>query len=174
MTQIDTGTIGPLNGNTVTFRFITPFESQTSTSTRATPTHNIVNDLSWLKGKHTHQGRHEPAVHAHPEHAQQRFVPERDRQSVVGGRRRPDVHAAGARTARRRGAPLYPAVASTFGAGYADAWLNILGVLSQANLRANYDRDGNILPVGEPDLARSTPRTNTSSTCRTRGGCRRT
>ena len=29
-----------------------------------------------------------------------------------------------------------------FQAGYADAWLNILGVLSQATQRANYDRDG--------------------------------
>ena len=42
-----------------------------------------------------------------------------------------------------------PAVAGTFAAGYADAWLNVLGVLSQANLSANYDRDGNLLPVGQ-------------------------
>ena len=41
------------------------------------------------------------------------------------------------------------AVAGTFAAGYADAWLNVLGVLSQANLSANYDRDGNLLPVGQ-------------------------
>jgi hypothetical protein len=51
-TQIDTGTIGPLNSNTVSFRFISPFESQAGTSTRSTPTHNFVNDLSWLKGSH--------------------------------------------------------------------------------------------------------------------------
>ena len=44
-----------------------------------------------------------------------------------------------------------PAVASNFAAGYADAWLNFLGVLSQANLRANYDLEGNLLPVGAGD-----------------------
>ena len=35
-----------------------------------------------------------------------------------------------------------PAVATGFQAGYADAWLNILGVLSQATQRANYNKDG--------------------------------
>ena len=47
------------------------------------------------------------------------------------------------------GCSQVPAVASGFAAGYADSWLNILGVLSQANLSANYDREGNILPVGQ-------------------------
>jgi hypothetical protein len=41
-------------------------------------------------------------------------------------------------------------VASGFAAGYADAWLNSLAVLSQANLRANYDKQGNALPIGQP------------------------
>ena len=35
-----------------------------------------------------------------------------------------------------------PAVATGFQAGYADAWLNIIGVLSQATQRANYNKDG--------------------------------
>ncbi len=43
-----------------------------------------------------------------------------------------------------------PAVASNFTAGYADAWLNMIGVLSAANMNANYDRDGNLFPVGDP------------------------
>jgi hypothetical protein len=48
------------------------------------------------------------------------------------------------------GCNAVPAVASSFTAGYADAWLNILGVLSQATLRANYNPDGSLQPVGEP------------------------
>ena len=43
-----------------------------------------------------------------------------------------------------------PAVATGFQAGYADAWLNILGVLSQANLRANYNKDGTPQAPGSP------------------------
>ena len=35
-----------------------------------------------------------------------------------------------------------PAVAASFNAGFADAWLNSLGVLSQSTVRANYDREG--------------------------------
>ena len=35
-----------------------------------------------------------------------------------------------------------PAVATGGQAGYADAWLNIIGVLSQATQRANYNKDG--------------------------------
>jgi hypothetical protein len=46
------------------------------------------------------------------------------------------------------GCSQVPAVASGFAAGYADAWLNSLGVLSQSTVRANYDRDGNLLPSG--------------------------
>jgi hypothetical protein len=53
MTKIDSATIGPQNSNFVTFRFITNFDAVAGTSTRETPTHNIVNDLSWLKGNHT-------------------------------------------------------------------------------------------------------------------------
>jgi hypothetical protein len=43
-----------------------------------------------------------------------------------------------------------PAVATGFQAGYADSWLNILGVLSQATQRANYSKDGTPQPPGSP------------------------
>jgi hypothetical protein len=51
-TQIDTGTIGTLDSNYVDFRFISDINSYSSTNTRRTPSHNIVNDFSWLKGEH--------------------------------------------------------------------------------------------------------------------------
>ena len=43
-----------------------------------------------------------------------------------------------------------PAVATGGQAGYADAWLNILGVLSQATQRANYNKDGTAQAPGSP------------------------
>ena len=53
MTKIDNSQVGTLNSNYVTFRFISSLDPYTATQTRETPTHNIVDDLSWLKGKHT-------------------------------------------------------------------------------------------------------------------------
>ena len=50
---------------------------------------------------------------------------------------------AGQRVLHRARLLHVPAVAASFQAGYADAWLNILGVLSQATQRANYNKDGN-------------------------------
>ena len=53
MTKIDSAQQGLLSGNSVSFRFISDYNALTATTTRETPTHNIVNDLSWLKGNHT-------------------------------------------------------------------------------------------------------------------------
>ncbi|MGH9219146.1 MAG: carboxypeptidase regulatory-like domain-containing protein, partial [Vicinamibacterales bacterium] len=54
-TKIDENNAGLTNSNYNTFRFISPFEGLGSsfTDTRATPTQNFVNDLSWFKGRHT-------------------------------------------------------------------------------------------------------------------------
>src|SRR5688572_25223098 len=54
-TKIDENNAGLTNSNYNTFRFISPYEGLGSsfTDTRATPTQNFVNDLSWFKGRHT-------------------------------------------------------------------------------------------------------------------------
>jgi hypothetical protein len=149
MTQIDNSTAGQLDSNYVNFRFITPFESQSSTSTRETPTQNLVNDLSWLKGNHT--------VKVGTNLRFTRIPSTRDGNSWLSATVNPSwvsgigrTYMPGRATCTTPGCSMVPAVASGFAAGYADAWLNVLGVLSQSTMRANYDRDGNILPVGEP------------------------
>ena len=53
LTKIDETTLGLQDDDAVTFRFITSFEALSSTTAREVPTHNFVNDLSWLKGSHT-------------------------------------------------------------------------------------------------------------------------
>jgi hypothetical protein len=148
MTAIDTGTIGTLANNYTDFRFISEIDPLSATTTRETPTHNFVNDLSWLKGKHTLKTG-----------ANLRFtrIPStRNSGSFLSATVNPSWVSGIGRTFRPQGpdcttpgCTLYPAVASTGQASYADAWLNILGVLSQANLSANYDVEGNLLPVGQ-------------------------
>jgi hypothetical protein len=148
-TQIDTGTIGPLNSNTVSFRFISPFESQAGTSTRSTPTHNFVNDLSWLKGSHAMKvGTNIRFTRIPTSRNSSSFLSASVNPSWVDGVGQ--VFQPQGPNCSTPGCPLYPAVASTFRAGYADAWLNVLGVLSQSTVRANYDRDGNVIPIGMP------------------------
>ena len=149
MTKIDTSTVGQLSGNVVSFRFISDLDATTSSSTRQTPTHNIVNDLSWLKGNHTLKG----GVNLR----YTRIPMTRDSGSWLSTSINPSWISGVGQTFRpggpgctTPGCTLFPAVADTFRAGYADAWLNSLAVLSQANLRANYDKAGNPLAVGTP------------------------
>lgn len=54
-TKIDENNAGLTNKNYNTFRFISEYDGLGSsfTDTRQTPTQNIVNDLSWFKGRHT-------------------------------------------------------------------------------------------------------------------------
>jgi hypothetical protein len=148
MTRIDTGTIGTLNSNYVDFRFIDSLDPYTATSTRETPTHNIVNDLSWLKGSHT--------IKAGTNLRWTRIPSTRNGDSFLNTTINPSwvsgigqTYMPGRPGCTTPGCANVPAVADTFRAGYADAWLNSLAVLSQANLNANYDRDGNLLPVGQ-------------------------
>ena len=149
MTMIDTSTVGQLDANVVSFRFITDLDATTATSTRETPTHNIVNDLSWLRGNHTLKGgvnlrfTRIPMTRNSGSWLSTTINP--SWVNGVGQTYRP-----GGPACTTPGCTLFPPVAETFRAGYADAWLNSLGVLSQANLRANYDKAGNLLPVGDP------------------------
>ena len=148
MTAIDTGSIGTLSANFVDFRFISELDPLTSTTTRETPTHNFVNDLSWLKGKHTFKaGTNLRFTRIPSTRNGGSFLSATVNPSWVSGIGR--TYMPQGPNCTTPGCTLYPAVASGFTAGYADAWLNVLGVLSQANLRANYDVQGNLLPVGQ-------------------------
>lgn len=149
MTRIDSSSVGLLNGNAVSFRFISDFNALTPSSARETPTHNIVNDLSWLKGSHTFKvgtnlrWTRIPSTRNSGSWLSATINP--SWVSGVGQTFRP-----GGPNCTTPGCTLYPAVDNAFRAGYADAWLNSLAVVSQANLRANYDKDGKALPIGEP------------------------
>ena len=148
LTRIDVADNGRISSNYVTFRFLDSFDPVTFTSTRTSPTHNFVDDLSWLKGTHT--------LKAGANLRLSRIPTTRDSGSYLSATVNPSwVAGIGRRNMPGSAfciAPIcsqLPAVASSGQAGYADAWLNVLGVLSQATLRANYDKQGTQLPIGQ-------------------------
>jgi hypothetical protein len=154
LTRIDEENAGVTNNNYVIFRFISPFDGKgdldnlTFTDTRATPTQNIVNDLTWLKGAHTVKtGANLRFTRVPKNRFQSSYLSATINPSWVAGIGRRNMP--GSAFCTVPGCNL-PAVASGFQAGYADAWLNILGVLSQSTVRANYAPDGTVQPVGAP------------------------
>ena len=147
-TAIDEENAGLTTSDYNTFRFIAPFDGLGSsfTDTRGTPTQNFVNDLSWLKGAHTIKSGTNIRFTRVPKN---RFQSSYDSAVVnpswvngVGRRYMP-----GSAFCTAPGCSL-PAVATGGQAGYADAWLNMLGVLSQSTQRVNYNTDGTVQAPG--------------------------
>jgi hypothetical protein len=141
-TKIDENNAGLTNSNYATFRFISPYDGVGSsfTDTRQTPTQNFVDDLSWFKGRHTMKaGTNIRFTRVPKDRFQSSYLSATVNPSWVAGVGRRNMP--GSSFCTVPGCSL-PAVATSFQAGYADSWLNILGVLSQATLRANYNKDG--------------------------------
>ena len=141
-TKIDENNAGLTNSNYVTFRFISPYDGVGSsfTDTRQTPTQNFVNDLSWFKGRHSMKaGTNIRFTRVPKDRFQSSYLTTTINPSWVAGVGRRNMP--GSAFCTVPGCNL-PAVATGFQAGYADAWLNIIGVLSQATMRANYNKDG--------------------------------
>jgi hypothetical protein len=150
-TKIDENNAGVTNSNYVIFRFISPYEGigdASFTDQRQTPTQNFVNDLSWFKGRHTFKaGTNLRFTRVPKNRFQSSYLSATINPSWVAGVGRRNMP--GSAFCTVPGCSL-PAVATSFQAGYADAWLNILGVLSQATMRANYDRNGTPQAPGTP------------------------
>ena len=150
MTKIDEQRAGKVSSNYNQFRFIDSFDPVTFTSTRQTPGHYFKDELSWLKGTHTLKlGASVGIVRIPSTRESTSYLTATVNPSWVAGigRRYMPGNAA---FCTSPGCNAVPAVASNFAAGYADAWLNVLGVLSQATLRANYNPDGSLQDVGSP------------------------
>jgi hypothetical protein len=152
-TKIDENNAGVTDANYVTFRFISPFDGRgdgaaTFTDTRQTPTQNFVNDLSWFKGRHTMKAGTNIRITRVPKNRfQSSYLSSTVNPSWVAGIGRRNMP--GSAFCTVPGCNL-PAVATGFQAGYADTWLNILGVLSQSTQRANYLVDGTPQGPGTP------------------------
>ena len=149
MTKIDDQVKGKLKSNYVTFRGIDNFDPVTATTTRETPNYNFVDELSWLRGTHNWKAGANlrfsriPSTRNGGSYLSATVNPS----WVAGIGRR---YSPGNSFCTSPGCQAVPTVASSFQAGYADAWLNALGVLSQSTVRANYRKDGSLQAVGDP------------------------
>ncbi len=149
-TNIVEDSIGQQTESRVSFRNIDDFEPLTATFGRETPTHNIVNDFSWIKGSHTVKAG-----------TNMRFtrVPRYDNTFSfnsaitnaswilgVGANYAPGNSCDGTEDA----CAAVPAVGEDYLATFADAFAPLLGIVSETDLSANYLVDGTVLPVGDP------------------------
>lgn len=151
LSKIDEANLGATNSNYVTFRLIDSFDgvgaADTFSSTREPSTHHVVDDVSVLLGQHTLKlGTNVRFSRIALERFQNAFLSASVLPSWVSGVGR--RHMPGSPFCTVPACAQFPSVSPTAESGYADGWLNILGVLSQSTQRANYDRDGQPLPAG--------------------------
>ncbi len=148
-TKIDFERAGLVDNNLVTFRFIDDLIPQTWNQSRTTPTHNFVEELSWLSGKHTVKfGANARFTRIPSVRESSSWLTGDINPSWVQGQGR--NYQPGRSSCDTPGCSQVPAVSPDFESGYADAWLNVLGIISQSNLNANYLTDGTLLDVGTP------------------------
>ena len=169
-TKIVSDTVGTLNAPLNYFRFIDDLNegSRPSDRGRETPTHNFVDDLTWIKGSHTMKFGTNLRFTPHPDLQQRRsYSYATANGSWVNGVGRM-LHPRPRAAARRRAARL-AAADSSFNASFADSWIDILGIMSQATGQYQL-RSGRQLccPRGIRCGGATRP-TSTSSTPRTAG-----
>jgi hypothetical protein len=155
LTRIDENNSGVTNGDYVGFRWISQFDGAgdttgggTFTDTRETPTQNFVNDLTWLKGAHTVKtGANIRFTRVPKNRFQTSYLSGQANPSWVNGVGR--RYMPGSAFCTVPGCNL-PVVAAANQANYGDSWITILGVITQATQRANYNPDGSVQPPGTP------------------------
>ncbi|MEX2080191.1 MAG: hypothetical protein WEC33_01125, partial [Dehalococcoidia bacterium] len=149
LTRIDAEEQGRVKSNYLQFRFFSDLEPITFTSARKTPTHSFVDELSWLKGTHTLKlGANVRLVRIPGSRNNGSFLSATVNPSWVAGIGRRFMPGNTA-FCTSPGCNAVPAASPAFAAAYADPWITYLGILTQANLRANYDQQGNLLSVGK-------------------------
>jgi hypothetical protein len=146
-TKMVLDTLGTLNGPLVYFRFADDLNEGFSSTGRRTPTHNFVNDTTWLKGSHTLKFGTNLRFTRIPSYTNTNsYSYATVNPSWVNGVGR--TYTPGRDSCTLAGCSAIPAVDE--GWNWADAWITMLGVVAQGQGQYNYDRDGNLLPVGEP------------------------
>lgn len=133
---------GDSNQNLVNFRFIFQPLNYSRTLSRVTPVHNLVEDLTWIKGSHTLQfGSNIRLV------ANERLSFGASYDSAIINPSFYDF-SGDVVTFDDDGNPIFPNVASGFGIDLRDALSSVIGRLTQYSANLNYAKSGNLLPVG--------------------------
>jgi hypothetical protein len=138
--------IGQLKASQVTFRFLDSLPSLTSTSGRIVPTHNLVDDLTWVRGNHTIGVGANLRFTRTPRYTNgSSFNTATTNASWLLG--------VGRRTAPGQARCTLPACstlpAATSLAVWADGFTPLLGLVTQVGGNYNYLRDGSIQKEGE-------------------------
>jgi hypothetical protein len=116
------------------------------TRTFQVPVHNITDDISWLKGKHTFQFGTNIAFMRNPRKS---FLSSFSDGSANPGWL-PAAGVAGTGTDMDPGANGLPAVSAGFSSGYDFPLLTMLGAITQVDAQYNYKLDGSVLAQGAP------------------------
>jgi len=120
----------------VSFRSLTDLYPLTRSSTRITPVHNLVDDVSWVKGTHTFSfGANLRFIRNSRSNLSNSFPSATTNSSWLIG----------------NATELQPKdLSATTAVAYRDASMALLGIVSLGTARYNYDRSGTALPVGAP------------------------
>ncbi len=149
-TNIVEDSIGQQTADAVSFRFIDDFIPLTPTLGRTTPTHNFVDDFSWIKGNHTLKFGTNMRFTRVPRYDNTFSFNSASTNASwmlqVGTRYAPGNSCPGTEDA----CAALPAVGEDFQATFADSFAPIMGIVSETDLSANYLVDGTVLGSGDP------------------------
>jgi hypothetical protein len=152
-TLIDASRVGLRDRDLVSFRFIAPIEFAAAATSRGREvgTHNLANDLSWLKGRHTVKfGTNIRWIRNDRFDFQNSYLTGSANPSWTDGVGR--LYRPGGPCPAPADCSGLPVVAAGGLAEYADSIIGILGAITQTDVNYNYMIDGRVIPAGDPLL----------------------
>lgn len=134
LTRQGTETGGASLGPSVRFRGLDDLYAYTRSSAKIVPTHNLTDDVAWVKGNHTYGfGLNFRFIRFHSNSFVNSFPDTNTNSSWLDG----------------TGQELEPGnLRGSFEVAYLDATVALLGLQSYVYVPYNYDRDGNPQPIG--------------------------
>lgn len=140
--------IGAGNNNFSDFVGISPLTAENTTTLLSVPVHNFVDDVSWIKGKHTLQvGANYRLIHNNTLSNSVSF-----NSAATGSANISDAQIANSGQSFDPAAFGFPAVSDAFASNYDNAVTAVAGLLSTINAHNTYDvtsaTTANLLPTG--------------------------
>jgi len=142
---------GDSNVNAITFRSVFSSDLFARSFSRTTPTQNITDDFSWIKGNHTLGfGTNLRIVRNNRENFANSFDNGITNQSFYSGSGNVLTNPINANLAHLTGLPLGTAIDSSFVTSTRHAFAALIGRLSQYTANFNFNVDGTPLPINAP------------------------
>jgi hypothetical protein len=156
-TRQSSGTLGNSDQPFIRFRGLNDDTTSNNSSLQVVrtnvfqvPVHNFVDDVSWIKGKHTLQfGVNVAFLRTSRSNTLSSFSSGYANPNQLPTAGIANKGIAGDPSATNQGYS-FPAVASSFNTGYDYPFMALLGSISQVNANYNYNTNGSVLPQGTP------------------------